>query len=290
MAVFYCDTDCELWYTKAEEQKIGVIKMPYTIDGVEEYYDLGKKCDIKGFFKKMRDGASALTAALNAEEYKEIFEPHFKAGEDILYVAFSSQMSGTFNSMRMAVDELKQKYPNVRFECFDTLSISLGAGVQVYMAAKFFNENGQDIDKTLEYLTKMRDRVGTYFIVNDLKYLARGGRLEPSKAKIGNLLSLKPILKIDNAGKLDVFAKQNGFKKALSFVVSEMKERFEPFDDMPLIIIDADCPELADELQKKVETAFEPEKVVVERMSIGPVIGAHCGPDTIGLVFPAKER
>ena len=288
MSVLFCDTDCELWYTYAEELDIKVIKMPYTIDGKEYLYDLGKETDFKGFFDKMRAGAGAITSALNEQDYLDYFEPYFKAGEDILYIAFSSKMSGTFNQMDKAVRALSEKYPTARFTKFDTLSICMGAGLIVYLGAKFFKANGGDVDKTVEYLNSIVNRCCVRFAVEDLKYLARGSRLSAGKAAIGNLLNLKPILGVGESGEIDVLCKQNGTKKALSYMAAQVAEKYSPYDDAPIVIVDADAKNLADELEAKVVEKFPDAKIW--RQPIGPVIGAHCGPGSVGVIFPSTGR
>lgn len=288
MAVFYCDTDSDLWFTKAEEQNMKVIKMPYTIDGKEEFYDLGKTTDFKDYYSKMRAGSIAITSALNTEIYKEIFEPHFNKGEDILYVSFSSKMSGTFSALDITIKELKEKYPKVRFERFDTLSISMGCGLIVYLAAKYFNANKGDIDKTLKYLEDITSHVCTLFAVDDLKYLARGGRLSPSKARIANLFNVKPILSINDEGIIDLISKQSGNKKAMSYLISQFVEKYQSIDNAPITIISADADESAEALIAKIKE-LQPE-AEIWTWPVGPVIGAHCGPGTYGLIFTAKSR
>ena len=148
MAVFFCDTDCELWYTTAKELGVKVIPMPYTVDGEERLYDLGENTDLKAFFDRMRAGAAVSTAGLNPQTYIDIFEPYFKAGEEVLYVAFSSRMSNTFSYLDTAIAELKAKYPDAKYRRYDTLNISMGAGIMVYLAAKFFNAHGGGVGGT----------------------------------------------------------------------------------------------------------------------------------------------
>ena len=201
MAAIFCDTDCELWYTHARELNLEVIRMPYTIDGEEKLCDLGEETDSHDFYTKMRNGASASTAGLNQQIYYDTFEPFFKRGEDILYIAFSSKLSGTFEYLDLAIAELKKQYPNVKFRKFDTLNICMGAGLLVYMAGKYCREHGDDIDATYAYLERNVSKVGIYFVVDDMKYLARGGRISPAKAKIGNLMNIKPVLTVED-GKL----------------------------------------------------------------------------------------
>ena len=288
MSVLFCDTDCELWYTTAKELDLKVIPMPYTIDGTEKMYDLGENTDFKDFFTRMRQGSAVITSGLNPETYIELFEPYFKAGEDILYIAFSSKMSNTFKYLDIAVKELREKYPDVKYRQFDTLNISMGAGLMVYMAAKFCRAHGGDIDATYDYLESIVQKVGVLFVVDDLKYLARGGRLSPAKAKIGNVLQLKPVLCVNKEGEIDILSKQSGLKKAMSFVVSEFTRKYRPAPDAPVVIVGADCDEYVEELKSRILAAVPDADIWVQ--PVGPVIGAHCGPGTYGIIFPAESR
>ena len=288
MAVFFCDTDCELWYTTAKELGVKVIPMPYTVDGEERLYDLGEHTDLKAFFERMRAGAAVSTAGLNPQTYIDIFEPYFKAGEEVLYVAFSSRMSNTFSYLDTAIAELKAKYPDAKYRRYDTLNISMGAGIMVYLAAKFFNAHGGDVDATCAYLDTLVQNVAVLFVVDDLKYLARGGRLSPAKAKIGNVLQLKPVLYVNKEGEIDVLTKQNGFKKAMSFIVSEFTRKYRPVEGAPVVIVGADCDGYVAELRSRIEPETGGAEIIVQ--PVGPVIGAHCGPGTYGIIFTAESR
>lgn len=288
MAVFFCDTDCELWYTTAKELGVKVIPMPYTVDGEERLYDLGENTDIKAFFDRMRAGAAVSTAGLNPQTYIDIFEPYFKAGEEVLYVAFSSRMSNTFSYLDTAIAELKAKYPDAKYRRYDTLNISMGAGIMVYLAAKFFNAHGGDVDATCAYLDTLVQNVAVLFVVDDLKYLARGGRLSPAKAKIGNVLQLKPVLYVNKEGEIDVLTKQSGFKKAMSFIVSEFARKYRHVEGAPVVIVGADCDGYVAELRSRIEPEAGGAEIIVQ--PVGPVIGAHCGPGTYGIIFTAESR
>ncbi len=285
MAAIFCDTDCELWYTHARELNLEVIRMPYIIDGEEKLCDLGEETDSHEFYEKMRNGASASTAGLNQQIYYDTFEPFFKKGEDILYIAFSSKLSGTFEYLELALADLRKQYPNVKFRRFDTLNICMGAGLLVYMAGKYCREHGDDIDATYEYLERNVKKVGIYFVVDDMKYLARGGRISPAKAKIGNLMNIKPVLTVED-GKLDVCSKQNGTKKAYKYMLDVFASTYENIDDAPVVIVDADCGDIADAFEEKVRE-IQP-KATIWRQPIGPVIGAHAGPGALGLIFTRK--
>lgn len=288
MSVFFCDTDCELWYTTAKELGVKVIPMPYTVDGEEKLYDLGENTDFKGFYAKMRAGAAVSTAGLNPQTYIDIFEPYFAAGEDVLYVAFSSKMSNTFSYLETAIAELKAKYPTVVYRRYDTLNICMGAGLMVYLAAKFFNANGGDIDATCDYLDTLVQNVSVLFVVDDLKYLARGGRLSPAKAAIGNVLQLKPVLYVNREGEIDVLTKQKGAKKAMSYIVSSFEQKYRPKEGAPVVLVGADCDEAVAELKSRVEPLVQGAEIFVQ--PVGPVIGAHCGPGTYGIIFTSESR
>lgn len=285
MSIIICDSDCELWYERADALGLKVIKMPYVLDGEERPYDLGRGEDPKEFFDRMRKGAKASTAALNGENYREFFEPLFEAGEDMLYIAFSSKMSGTFNYLEPVIQELSEKYPNAKYKRFDTLSISMGAGIQVYLGAKYFLE-GHTTDETYAYLESIRDKHKIYFAVDDLTYLKRGGRISPAAATFGNILQLKPILKVNDEGELAVVSKEKGNKKALNYMLNTL---FETDVDLsaPIVVLNADKQEDGDKLISAIREKYGDEADIWD-YQIGPVIGAHCGPGTAGIIWMTK--
>lgn len=283
MSVVFCDTDCELNFKRANEQGLKVIRMPYTIDGEERFSDLGEEFDAVDFYNRMRAGAKVSTSALNEEIYYDTFKPYFEAGGDILYIAFSSKMSGTFQSLDAAIARLNNEYKGVKFRRFDTLSICMGAGILVYLGAKYLNEHNGDIDATYDYLEKIVHKSGVYFVVTDMKYLARGGRISPAKAKIANLMNIKPVLTVTEEGILDVTAKKAGLKLGVNFMLERYAAEYSNDVSNIAVIIDADNKELADELEGKIKDVNPSAEIW--RQPIGPVIGCHCGPGTVGLVF-----
>ena len=197
-------------------------------------------------------------------------------------------MSNTFSYLDTAIAELKAKYPDAKYRRYDTLNISMGAGIMVYLAAKFFNAHGGDVDATCAYLDTLVQNVAVLFVVDDLKYLARGGRLSPAKAKIGNVLQLKPVLYVNKEGEIDVLTKQSGFKKAMSFIVSEFARKYRPVEGAPVVIVGADCDGYVAELRSRIEPEVKGAEIIVQ--PVGPVIGAHCGPGTYGIIFTAESR
>lgn len=282
MSVFFTDTDCEMDYTDAENLGMHVIGMPYTIKGEEHVYDFGKNTDIKGFFDDMRNGEIATTSALNSQDYINYFEPFLKAGEDILYVHFSSKLSGTFNYMQTAINILLEKYPDRKITCFDTLNISLGAGIQVIEACKLHNAGASD-EEVVKFLDGFKDKIAIYFYVDSLQYLKRGGRISSFSAVMGSMLNIKPILTVTSEGKLEKLTAVRGNKKAIEFLYNKFLSEYLENPKYQLFIIDADNPSQAEELTKKIQASGK--AVNIRRLSVGPVVGAHAGPGTIGLIF-----
>ena len=282
MSVFFTDTDCEMWFTDAEELKMNIIGMPYTINGQESVYDFGKNTNIEAFYDDMRAGKVATTAALNVQDYIDYFEPIFEKGEDIFYVHFSSQLSCTFDSMNKAVEELKKKYPERKFTSFDTLNISLGAGIQAIEACKLHNSGASD-EEILEFLQNFRDKIAIYFYVDSLQYLRRGGRVSAVSNFMGTLLNLKPILTITPEGKLEKMTVVKGKKKATDFLFDKFNKEYFNDDKYEIYVLDASNKATADELAEKIRTSGK--KVSIRRLPIGPVIGAHAGPGTVGCIF-----
>lgn len=283
MSKFFCDADCELDYRRIKELNIGLIKMPYTVDGEQALFDCGETTDFKGFFDKMRAGAQVKTQALNEFDYIQYFEPIFAADEDVIYVSFSHKMSGTFLSLDKALQELKEKYPERKCTIIDTESISMGAGIIVYYAAKLHNEGATD-EQVAEFVENFKKRTVVYFTVDDLVYLKRGGRLSALKAGMGQLLGIKPILSIRD-GKLTDVATVKGRKKALHIIIDYM-EQSGIDKDYPIILLNADCKDDRDYVADLIKEKFSEAKIV--DYEVGPVIGCHCGPDTIGIVYVSK--
>lgn len=285
MSVFFTDTDCEMWFTDAEELKMNVIGMPYTINGQEYVYDYGKNTDFEAFYNDMREGKIATTAALNVQNYIDYFEPVFAAGEDIFYVHFSSQLSCTFNSMEKALEELKEKYPERKLIKFDTLNISVGAGIQAIEACKLHNSGASD-EEVLEFLNAFRDKVAIYFYVDSLQYLRRGGRISAMSNLMGTLLNLKPILTVTKDGKLEKLCVVKGKKKAADFLFDKFEKEYLEDDKYDVFVLDASNKEIGDELAERFRNSGK--KISIRRMPIGPVVGAHSGPGTVGCIFIKK--
>ncbi len=286
MSVLICDADGELWFTRQEELGLDYISMPYSINGDIYYYDLGKNTDLKKFYDDMRAGAVPTTMALNPQEYIDILEKYFSAGEDVLYVSFSHKMSGTFGHLETALAQLKEKYPDRKCIIFDTNSISLGAGIQMDYAATLRNDGASD-EEILAKLSEFTHKVAMYFIVDDLVYLKRGGRLSAFGAFAGNLLGLKPILTVDAEGGLCAVEKIAGKRKAIKNIAEKVANTLSD-SSFSVYVVDADSAADGDLLAQLIKEK-RPDANVTRQM-VGPVIGSHCGPGTIGVIFVANER
>ncbi len=283
MSVFFCDSNCELDYNRADELKVSLIKMPYTVNGEEFFYDLGRSGSTKDFFDKMRAGAAVKTQALNQNDYIEHFEPVLKSGQDIIYVTFSHKMSATFESMKMAIEELKKTYPQRTVKWVDSYGISMGAGEVVYQAALKHNAGATD-DEVISFVEQIRQKMSLYFTVDDLIYLKRGGRLSSFKAMMGTILNLKPIISMVE-GALISQEKEKGRKKAIFKMVEKLETDGCDFS-YPVIVLDADNFADGEILKELVQEKYP--QAQIWRLDIGPVIGCHCGPDTVGITFFRK--
>lgn len=285
MSKFFCDSNSEIWYTRFDGLNATCIQMPYTVNGEEKFYDLGRCTDNRAFFDEMRKGATVKTQALNETDYIDYFEPVLAGGEDILYVHFSRAMSGTFDSMDRAIATLKEKYPERKITTVETKNISMGSGMVTYFAAKKHAEGASD-EEVVKFVEHFRERVKVYFTVDDLVYLKRGGRLSAFKAAMGTILKLKPIIATNEEGKLVNIVNAKGRKKSMHMLVEYLAQ--DKVDlDYPISLISADTDEDAAETAAMIREQY-PSAEIWEQL-IGPVVGCHCGPDTIGLIFVAKE-
>ena len=287
MSVFFCDSNCELWYTKVDELGIKVIGMPYNIDDEERDYDMGRETDFEDFYARVKNGSMPKTSALNKQNYIDYFEPVLASGQDILYVHFSSNLSGTFEFMNSAIEELKEKYPERTIKTVDTYAISMSAGLIVYEAAKLWKAGKSD-DEIIAWVENNRQKFTEYFMVEDLNHLRRGGRLSGAAAIVGTVLGIKPILKVSSEGKIVKDGTAKGHRKSIAYMVDKMKEIGANVADFPIVVISATAPELAETLKQEILKLIPDADIWTQ--PIGPTIGTHCGPGTVGVVFHAKQR
>ena len=283
--ILMTDSNSEITYQMADEYDIKCMLMPYTIDGEETAYDLGRNTDFKTFFERMRKGASVSTAQRNPQDFLDFWRPYMEQGLDVLYIAFSSQMSGTFNCACIARNELLEEFPERRIEMVDTLAISFAEGQLVYQAAKM-KRAGKTLDEIKDWVEENKFHAMAYLTVDDLKYLKRGGRVSGTTAAMGTLLDIKPILHESKEGKMEPLEKVKGRKKAIKRLLELLDEK-EADEQYPITIKHADCLEEAKILEKAVREKYNFSEVFIH--DVGPVIGSHCGPGTLALVFMGKQ-
>jgi DegV family protein with EDD domain len=280
--VFMTDSDSDLPFHLKQEYDIPVVYMPYALDGKEYFDDLGQMLDHKSYYDMMRNGAAPVTSALNEASYLEYFEPVLKEGKDLLFVAFSSKLSCTLQAVYSAREKLLAQYPDRQFIVVDTLRISGPMTLLVLKAHEMYRA-GKPIGEVADWLEKNKLRAQAYFIVDDLKYLKRGGRISATAATVGTMLDLKPIITEAPDGTLTANDKIRGRKKALAFIVDKMMEAKPDPAESPIIILNADSPDDALRAKALVEQKLPGADIMIE--NVGPVIGAHAGPGTIALCF-----
>lgn len=285
--VLMTDSDSDLPYALKVEYDIPVVYMPYTLDGKEYFDDLGQTLDHKAFFDKMRQGARPTTSALNEAVYEEYFEPILASGKDLLFLAFSSQLSMTINAIRAARETLLQKYPERKFIVVDTLSIS-GPQTLLVLKAHEMYRACQPIEAVAQWVEDNKLRAQAFFTVDDLQYLQRGGRISATAAALGSLLDLKPILTETREGKLAAAGKVRGRKKAMSFLIDKAVECVADPTESIGLVLHADAPADAEKLANQLREKLPAMTIRIE--NVGPVIGTHAGPGTLAFCFIGKER
>ena len=279
--VFMTDSDSDLPFHLKEQYDIPVVYMPYALDGKEYFDDLGQMLDHKSYYDMMRNGATPVTSALNEATYLEYFEPILKE-KDLLFVAFSSKLSCTLQAVYSAREKLLEKYPERKFTVVDTLRISGPMTLLVLKAHEMYRA-GKPMDEVAAWLEANKLRAQAYFIVDDLKYLKRGGRISATAATVGTMLDLKPIISEAADGTLSANDKIRGHKKAIAFIVDKMLEFAPDPAESPIIVLNADSHDDAERVKAMVEQKLPGANILIE--NVGPVIGAHAGPGTLALCF-----
>ena len=268
-----------------EERNVPVIPLKYTIDG-QEYTDMYGLSD-KEFFQKLREGKMSVTSQINPEEAKEMLEPYVKEGKDVLHLAFSSALSGTCNSMKIAAEELQEEYPEAKVIVVDTLCACMGEAMLLYYALKQ-KEAGKTIEEVAQWVEENKLHVCHNVTVDDLFHLHRGGRVSKTAAVLGTMVKVKPIIHMDDNGALQVIGKERGRKKSLHKIVDMAVERSKGWDNEIIMITHGDCLEDAEYVAKLVREKMGVENVFIH--NIGTVIGSHTGPGVVATFCMGNKR
>ena len=270
-----------------EEHEIPYMSLTYTMDGVT--YNKTHQLSSKEFYDKMRNGSMPTTSQVNPEDAKELWRPLLEEGYDILHIAFSSGLSGTFNSCRLAAEELSEAYPDRRIEVIDSLCASLGQGLYIHKAV-MMKEAGKSMEEIRVWLYGHRLNLCHMFTVDDLFHLHRGGRVSKMTAVLGTMINIKPVLHVDEEGHLIALNKVRGRKKSLVTLVDMMEERLKDYPETSetVFISHGDCIEDAEYVAKLVRERFGIEDILIN--PVGATIGSHSGPGTMALFFLGSHR
>lgn len=281
------DNTADLPYSFYEEHEIPFMYLPYVMEG--KRYTWKTELPVGEFYSRMRSGRMPTTSQYNAEEVKVFWKPLLEQGIDILHIAFSSGLSGSCNSARIAADDLKGKYPDRKIVVIDSLCASLGEGLLVWHAVKK-KEEGASLEEVAAWLMENRLHLCHVFTVDDLNHLYRGGRVSKAAAVFGTMVNIKPLLHVDNEGHLIPLSKVRGRKRSLLKLVDMMEERIGGYRDKnPMIMIShGDCLEEAEYVREKVKERFGYDTFLINH--VGATIGAHSGPGTMALFFLGDHR
>lgn len=281
------DSACDLSIDYVKNNNIEVLPLLVNINGEFIKDDLGQTISHNEFYKLIREGAMPSTTQVNVGAFMEVFEKAIKKGEDILYIGLSSVLSGTYNSAVKAKEILLEDYEKANIYTIDSLSVSAGEGILIYKAVELAKE-GKDISTIVRELEGVKKKIIHSIIVDDLNHLKRGGRISGAVAAVGGLLNIKPTLKIDEEGKVVAGEKIKGRKRAIKYLLNEVKEKAVNIEEQVIFICNADCLEDANDLKNMILQEVNPKEVVIS--DIGSVIGAHGGPGTLAAVFIGEKR
>lgn len=270
------------------EFDINVISLTFIINGKEFLsYIKGKKTDNSKYYELMRRGEMIKTSQINESLCYKTLEDILKKGKDLIYISFSSALSGTYEISLKVINELSVKYPDRKIYTIDSLSASMGQGLMVYYAAKF-RAAGKSIDYVKDWLIDNRLNFCHWFTVSDLHFLRKGGRISSTSAILGTIIGIKPVLHVDNNGKLIPVHKVRGRKKSLITLVNEMEKTIINPTEQIIFISHGDCLDDARLLEKLIKEKFKVKDIVINY--VDPVIGSHSGPDTLALFFMGSKR
>ena len=282
------DSTADLTPALIHQMDVTVLPLTFTLDGVE-YADsvLDPQKTSKEFYDAMRAGSTPTTSQITPEAFKEAVEPLLQSGEDVLYLAFSSGLSGTYNASRIAFDELAAAYPQRKVLTVDTLAASMGEGLLVYLACRQ-RDAGKSIEDVARWVEENRLRLSHWFTVDDLVYLKRGGRVSGAAAFFGTVLNIKPVLHVDDEGHLIPMEKVRGRRQSLDALVEHMaKTAVDPASQV-IFISHGDCEADAQYVAETIRARFGTKEIYLG--DIGPGIGSHSGPGTVALFFVAQHR
>ena len=279
------DSGCD--FTKEKYAELGLAVAPLMVNFRGESYPDRNDESLKDLYAGLRAGEVATTAAVNPEQWTEAMEPVLKADEDVLVLAFSSGLSTSYQSAEIAAGDLREQYPDRTILVVDSLCASLGQGLLAYYACKKRDE-GLGLQELYQWLLNNRLHLCHWFTVDDLMYLKRGGRINAATAIMGTMLSIKPVLHVDDEGHLVNVGKARGRRASIQAMAKKVGELAEGHDNSVMFISHGDCPEDAEYLRSLLESQYGVKEVYINY--VGAVIGSHSGPGTLALFFMGQHR
>ncbi len=283
------DSSCNLTEDMIDELGVHILPLVFMSEGKEyRSYLKGEKTDLKQFYTMMREGKVFTTSLPNMADAEALLRGLLESGRDVLYLGFSSALSGTYEAVRLLCTQLAAEFPERTVRAVGTLAASGGQGLLVYHACKRA-QAGASLEETARWVEENRLHLAHWFTVDDLMFLLRGGRVSKVSAYMGTMLNIKPVMHVDDEGRLIPVEKVRGRKKAIQGLVKHMEETAQkPVADQPVFITHGDCPEDVEYLCDLIREKFGDVQITVNY--VDPVIGAHSGPGTLALFFLAEHR
>ncbi len=282
------DATLDLPASVIDEYDIRIIPMGVNVDNEEfRHYPDERELSIEDFYRKLKDGAISHTTQITPAIFMDYFEDILKQGKDILYIAFSSGLSGTYNTSQIVIRDLAEEYPDRKIYSIDSLCASIGEGLLVLNAA-LQRQQGMNIEELVAWVEANKARSRHWFTVKDLFFLKRGGRITSIEAMVGTALKIRPVLSTDPFGKLTVVSKIRGSKAELDFMLNKLLEEGTDLSTQTIIIGHGDDLVQAKELENLIRSRVTVKDIIISK--IGPVIGTHTGPGMLALVFMGDKK
>lgn len=281
------DSGCDMPKSYLEENGVTCVRLGFTLDGTEYEGENGEQMEEKSFYQKLRDGAMPTTYQITCETARAYMEKSLQAGRDLLVVAFSSALSGTAESFALAKKQLQKKYPKRKIFVVDSLCASMGEGLLLdYVIKKA--DTGAEIEETADFAEQLKKKICHHFTVDNLFHLKRGGRINATSAIVGSILKIKPIMHVDDNGKLVALSKVIGRKKALKTLVDNVVKSAEMEAGEPIFISHGDCEEDVRFVETLLKQSFPRSPITVHY--VGTVIGSHSGAGTLAVFHKGAKR
>lgn len=281
------DSCCDLPYDFIKESNIHVIPFTYHMDGEDYSDDFGKSLDYKEFYNRIRKGSMPTTSQITAFTFEENFRKFTSEGYSVIYIGFSSQLSSTFNNAILARNMLLEENPSLDITLIDSRSASVGQGAIIFYVSQMLKE-GKSKEEIIQWVEENKLKVNHWFVVDSLEHLKRGGRISSASAAVGTLLDIKPLLNVDDYGKLNVIKKIRGRKKAIKTLLDVLKLNIVNPEEQVIFINHGDCLDEAEYLKELLLKEVRVKDVMINY--VGPIIGTHTGPGMLCMVFLGQDR